>query len=212
MNDIDNEQGIRQQVSDLMDGELGEATAQLLGAHHAQVRQCWLEYHLIRDVLNAPELAQRRASLDLDLICTQAQESVRPTRPPVEQTWGGMVRPHADNAREAANDGDYRWKMVAGLASFAAVAAIGWSVMGTVQQPNTPMLAGLDGSATVAAARESDAIRDSAPVAVVAESAELIHDPDLDRLLRAHRQMSADAAFGEMGGFLRRATYEELER
>jgi sigma-E factor negative regulatory protein RseA len=95
----------------------------------------------------------------------------------------------------AAND--WRWKLAAGLASFAAVAAVGWNLFGASAPATQPQLA-----AAVP------------PNATLAEAAArpLVRDPRLDRLLAAHRQLAGATALGTTSGFLRNATFDGAGR
>ncbi|MEP6791568.1 MAG: anti-anti-sigma factor, partial [Ramlibacter sp.] len=96
---------------------------------------------------------------------------------------------------EAANDSSFRWKLVAGFASLAAVAAIGWTVGGGL------------------GTRAEQAQMASAPPAqgttlAGAERPVMIRDPRLDELLAAHRQLGGTNALQMPSGFLRNATFE----
>jgi sigma-E factor negative regulatory protein RseA len=93
--------------------------------------------------------------------------------------------------RAAAND--WRWKVAAGVASVAAVAAIGWNMTaGGVPSTAQPQLAAAPAGVTAAAV----------------QPASMIRDPQLDRLLAAHRQLGGATALQSSSGFLRSATFE----
>ena len=92
----------------------------------------------------------------------------------------------------AAND--WRWKLAAGFASVAAVAAIGWNVFGVVTPAAQPQLA----SAGTGASGNL----------VPTGATPMIRDPRLDQLLAAHRQLGSATALGNSSGFLRNATFE----
>ena len=128
------------------------------------------------------------------------------------------------NAREAyrwmrANQPVFRWKLVAGLASLAAVAAIGWNWVGGVgavapagaqlaqQQPAQ----GARAPASVLAASESTSGA-AAPTRVVIGSVPqvMLRDARLDEMLAAHQQ--AGGASQMPSGFLRNATFEGPSR
>jgi len=102
--------------------------------------------------------------------------------------------------RPAANDGAFRWKMVAGVASVAAFAAVGWSVLATGASPafTTP--------AQLAISPQQSG--DSVTVLTRAEPGVMIRDPKLDELLAAHRQFGGASALQSSAGFLRSATFE----
>jgi sigma-E factor negative regulatory protein RseA len=176
-------------ISALADGQLrGEALA--LGvqaaAADARGREAWCAYHLVGEVLRtgrantcAPSEAFL-ARLQRRLQEEQAAASAPAARPLV-------VAP----AREAAND--WRWKIAAGVASVAAVAAVGWNMWGAGTGSVQPQLA---------------AAPAAAPAVVEASAAPMMRDPRLDRLLAAHRQLGGATALGTTSGFLRNATFE----
>ena len=112
-------------LSALADGQLdgAELARALAYAEESEGRATWQVYHLVGDVLRSPELA-RPAKPDFmaGFRAQLAQEGVaaRPQLP----TQPEVVAPVME---EAANASVFRWKMVAGFASLAAVAAIGWT-------------------------------------------------------------------------------------
>jgi sigma-E factor negative regulatory protein RseA len=106
----------------------------------------------------------------------------------------------------AANASVFRWKMAAGFASLAAVAAIGWS-----------SFAGLQGAGSSGAqlAVAPAPVQPAAPVVAVAGNEGqqvMIRDPRLDELLAAHKQFGSTSALQMPAGFLRNATFETPDR
>ena len=100
----------------------------------------------------------------------------------------------------AANDDLFRWKLLAGVASVAAVAAVAWSVAGSARAPAGPELA---------------AVQPRSQPAVVQTGTPgqgMIRDPRLDELLAAHRQFGGASALQTPAGFLRNATFEGPSR
>src|SRR5690606_20258907 len=91
----------------------------------------------------------------------------------------------------AAND--WRWKLLAGVASVAAVAAVGWNMLGA--------------SAPAASGPQLAAAPAVTPAAVP-RAAAMIRDARLDQLLAAHRHLGAAGALQTSSGFLRNATFE----
>ncbi len=181
-------------ISALADGQLqgGEfARAVQLAASDARAREAWCAYHVVGEVLrtgrastgSAPEAFLARLQQRL------GEEPALPAARPV-------VVQRADRA--AAND--WHWKLVAGLASVAAVAAVGWNMWGsTGAGSGAPQLASVRTPANV--------------IAVGAESAPaMVRDPRLDQLLEAHRQLGGATALGTTSGFLRNATFEAPAR
>jgi sigma-E factor negative regulatory protein RseA len=183
----------QEMVSALADGQVGgDELAGALEAAKADP-QAWRTYHLIGDVMRSGELARATPS---DRFLARLQESLRAERP-----QGAAIQPIrvlepaaavADPARPAANE--QRWKLVAGLASVAAVAAIGWTVIGATS--------GDRGAAQLAAS--------PAPGVVLTgtQQGTMLRDERLDKLLAAHRQLGAATAVQAPNGFLRNATFE----
>ena len=204
----------REQISSLADGELAstELDAVLPALQAAEARECWHLYQLIGDVLRAPDLAacDRGPMLDLAL-----GEQMPPTIVPVVHAAEPLSTQTL--TRPAANDGLFRWKMVAGLASFAAVAALGWGLVGglgpaaptgavlALVQP--PVATSVDASPVQVVSALEQTVRRASPAAPV-----MIRDPELDRLLAVHQQSAGVAAFGNPSGFLRSATFEGAGR
>ncbi len=206
----------RETLSALMDGQLrgAEASAALRMMASTEAGECWQVYHLVGDVLRSSDLAGcGRDSAFLARLNARLQEEARPTvmvpaRRPADAR---------DVSRPAANDGVFRWKMVAGLASFAAVAAIGWSVMGSLgPQPGTgaQLAQGPSAQPTQVMSLVAGPGQGAPQVALAAASEPadmgdvMLRDPRLDELLAAHRQSAGVSALGNAAGFLRNATFE----
>lgn len=176
-------------VSALADGQLrGEEFARgvELAALDADGRQAWLAYHLIGDVLrmgSIPPGAHPEAFLRGVRVSLEREQPRPPVRPAVNTEAPVVVQ------SRAANDESFRWKMVAGFASVAAVAAIAWSVAGAPGKPEQAQLAGTN--PTVLQASERGVI---------------IRDPQLDQFMAAHRQLGGASVLP--AGFVRNATLE----
>ena len=191
----------QEMISALADGQLrGEAFARGVDAAAGDPAslQAWHTYHLIGDVLRSGEfrggmppidfLGAVRSRLELEQPApapqagTADEEPALAPRPPV---------------RAAANDASFRWKLVAGVASLTAVAAVAWHVAGAfpgkLQEPQ--LAAGQRG--TVLAGRQGGV---------------MIRDPRLDEFLAAHRQLGGASALPMPAGFLRNATFEGTTR
>jgi sigma-E factor negative regulatory protein RseA len=105
----------------------------------------------------------------------------------------------------AANDGIFRWKMVAGIAALAAVGSIIWGVAGAPSvNANGPVLAqqtpGLNAPASNVISVSSNALQ---PAASGQEPMVMIRDPRLDELLAAHKQFGGHSALQQPAGSLR---------
>ncbi len=203
-----------EQLSALADGQLkGDAFVQAVMAACADeaALKTWNTYHLIGDVLRAQDLAGRGS----ELAFAQAVQA-RLKDEPVPLVAEAANATHLIAARAlpvstgsmnivnfnkpAANDAQMRWKLVAGVASFAAVAAIGWNLV----------VAGSGGGEAPTLAQTPA----TAPVLqAVGESGQyMMRDPRLDELLAAHRQAGGTSALQMPSGFLRSATFEPAGR
>lgn len=202
-----------EEISALMDGHLrgAEFTAALSGLADTRARECWHVYHLVGDVLRSSDLAacgHDRAFVER-LSARLAQEA-RPSAVAVTS-----AQPPLHLGRPAANDHVFRWKLVSGVASFAAVAAIGWGVLGGIG-PRTPSGAQLaqQGTAPGATAMTLVAAPSSSATGATVMTAErepapvMLRDARLDELLAAHRQAMGASALGNTSAFLRNATFE----
>ena len=205
-----------ERVSALMDGQLpSDELGAVIGApgqDGEDARECWQLYHLIGDVLRAPDLAGhgRDTAMASRVLAAIAQE---PTAQAVKAPVVLAPSPEAYVQRPAANDGVFRWKMVAGLASFAAVAAVGWSMVSGIG-PQTGAGAQLAQNAPpVQAPAQVLAVAAPVPTASGANDPDaapptMLRDARLDELLAAHRQAAGMSSLGGASGFRRNATFE----
>lgn len=182
-------------VSALADGQLqGEELARGLAlvTSDPAALDAWQAYHLVGDVLRSGELANGTAP---QAFLARLQESLRKEQP----LGAAAVRPiqvlPAPEPAQAANDPSQRWKLVAGFASVAAVAAIGWTALGTGNKAGGPQLAGSPAAG-------------QAVVLTATERGTMLRDPRLDQLMQAHRQFGGATALQSSAGFLRNATFE----
>ena len=207
-------------VSALMDGQLrgDELQAALASMDCEGARECWQVYHLVGDVLRSPDLAAQPA--DSTFVARLSERLAQESRPSAPVAVPQAV---LNTTMPAANDGLFRWKMAAGLASFAAVAAVGWGMMGGAGLPlgAGAQLAQADASTrssrVVALAQPVRAASAAVPTLVAVSSGEpgapvMLRDPRLDELLAEHRQAVGVTALGGSTGFLRNATFEGVER
>jgi sigma-E factor negative regulatory protein RseA len=196
----------REQISALADGQLQEDEWRdaVSFACGDEGRSTWELYHLVGDVLRSSELA-RPANPDFmtRLREQMAQEFISPR--PAEPLVTVVAPPGLE---QAANASIFRWKMVAGVASLAAVAAIGWTSLATLQGPGQ-MLGG-----QLASAPARSAVPAAPVVAVVDSDGQqvMLRDPRLDELLAAHKQFGSTSALQMPAGFLRNATFESPGR
>jgi sigma-E factor negative regulatory protein RseA len=204
----------RESISALADGQLhGEAFAHAasLATTDPQAQDAWTTYHLIGEVLrtgqattgSSPQAFLDKLSRQLALeepLRPQAGISPEPSDPTSTQV--------SMKERPAANDGSFRWKLVAGFASVAAVAAVSWTLVGGAvgtggasQQPQLASLPTQPADASVAGA-----------TVVAGDRGVMIRDPRLDEFLAAHRQFGGASALQMPAGFLRNATSEGPSR
>lgn len=197
-----------EQISALMDGGLrdAEAAQALQTACGEAGSERWQLYHLVGDVLRDRGLAA--CGHDAGFVSRLSAELAREPREPRAVVLAPQPADSEVPRREAANDALFRWKMVAGVASFAAVAALGWMVAGGagLTTPDAE-LARADVPAqalSLAAAPTTYAASAAGPQG----DAVMLRDARLDELLAAHRQAAGASALSNASGFLRNATFE----
>lgn len=201
----------RELVSALADGELrGDAFAQAVGLAAGDGRPTWALYHLVGDVLRSPELAHHGRGDLLAAVRAGMAEAEMP-RPQAQPLVGQVAQPETRSEERAANLSVFRWKMVAGFASLAAVSAIGWNAMVGLRADN---------GAQVAVAAPVQVVPSQSAANVVAAAAAdgqngpqvMLRDARLDELLAAHKQLGGTPALQMPAGFLRNATFEAPAR
>ena len=205
----------REMVSALADGQLRgrdfERAVQLVSGD-ADAQAAWQIYHLAGDALRSSDIACRTSddAFMARLKASLAQETVY-SKPAV------MAAPVAEVGRvaggrhaEAANESGFRWKLVAGFASVAAVAAIGWNAAGRLGQADIQSQMAKAPAPAISAQPVAVSAAPAAqqPVNVAGTQQVMIRDPRLDELLSAHRQFGGTSALQMPAGFLRNATFE----
>ena len=206
----------RETISALADGQLrGDEFARAVEVALADVdaQATWHAYHLVGDVLRSGERAACAADRGF---VTRLQTRLRqePGRSgPVLADPPVAIDLRADNVRStgasasfdaragAANESGFGWKLVAGFASLAAVAAIGWNALGGLTGATGQPVLALQAPAAAPAAQ-------SAATLAGGELPVMIRDPRLDELLAAHKQFGGTSALQMPAGFLRNATFE----
>ena len=241
-------------LSALADGQLrGAAFAQAVESvlHSEEARSTWHCYQVIGDVLRSGDLAAQCGGDQAFLARFQSRLKDEPqVSRPMAQPMAAQVAVaystvermapaggRADARQEApaaANAPVFRWKMVAGFASMAAVAAIGWNLLalpGASGIGGGQQLAAVPASARVAVAEATPqvqrvetvkpvAVADSAPSPAAAQNLAMtgnepqvmIRDRRLDELMAAHKQFGGTSALQMPAGFLRNATFEAPAR
>lgn len=188
-------------LSALVDGELhGEALEQaLVCAESAEGCASWELYHLVGDVLRSPDLAHHsQHDLLSGLRAQLAQEPpLQLQSSALEQVAAGMEQqqtPIVALRDPAANSSVFRWKVAASFATVAAVAALGWNLMGSP--------AGSTGAQLAEANTQNPAA-----VLVATQEGEVLRDPRLDALLANHQQYASRASLQAPAEFLRNASF-----
>lgn len=221
---------VREELSALADGQLqGEAFARVVDrvCVDGELQATWRTYHVVGDVLRA---GRHSACTDSGqfLARFQARLAAEPVKPlqavPLALAESAPLALHVD----AANEPVFRWKLVAGVASLAAAAAIGWNWVGNgagapasgpqlASQQVPPVQSSTEGSVLAAMQQNAPAASagTGATMRVLVGSGNgapqvMLRDPRLDQLLEAHRQAAGGAQMPS--GFLRNATFEGASR
>lgn len=208
---------MREHLSALADGELqGSEYAQALAyAATDEGELTWRLYHLIGDSLRSTQVAQVAdpallGRLRAQLALEPHHDGLAPPQPLAQVAPAPhKAAPHARDG--AANGSIFRWKLAAGFASLAAVAALGWNTLDLGRGPAASQ------GAQLAVVQPLPPVDASAPTFVATASGPqgqqiMIRDPRLDELLAAHRQFGGASALQMPAGFLRNATFEAPSR
>ncbi|HEY2255527.1 MAG TPA: RseA family anti-sigma factor [Variovorax sp.] len=221
---------VREQISALADGQLrGEALVRVIDqiGGSPELRATWRAYHLVGDVLRSGGHAVcSEPSVFLSRL--QGRLAAEPAHAPLGRD-DSRPAPVPVERIEAANEPVFRWKLVAGVASLAAVAAIGWNWVGApdarqagaqlaLQQQSAPavVVAAQQAPANAMAPTPTPATQVAGtltPTRVLVGSGNpqvMLRDPRLDQLLEAHQQ--AGGASQMPSGFQRNATFERPSR
>lgn len=180
-------------LSALFDGQSGSeiVLADLRVADTQAMHSDWNCYQLIGDALRSSSsagLVGADPAFLHRLSARLSHEVVDPVVTLAVLTPGSVATPTA----LAANDQQFRWKLVAGFASLSAVAVLAWALAGTSAGVLAPQLA-------------QDA---TAPTLVTASpEGPMIRDARLEELLTAHKQMGA-TTLQVPSGFVRNAGFE----
>lgn len=175
----------------LVDGQLqGAALDRALDAlaRDPAAREAWQAYHLIGDVLRAPDLA---GGTPPAAFLARLSQRLAAEPAPVVPVPGVPLAPVPAAApvtvararRPSANDGMFGWRRVAAAASLAVAAVGGWLAFDAWRDPSQPLLA-----------------RD--------ETGRMLRDARLDELLFAHRQFGGANGLQAPAGLLHRAAFE----
>ena len=186
-----------ERLSALADGQLGDqelAAALEACAHEPFALGCWNTYHLIGDVLRLPAHASAPLAVDAELaFVNRLNKRLAQELPRGKELAPAEAAADSIHLRgPASNDSSFRWKLVAGVASLAAVSAIAWNASGLLAPESQPQLAQAS----------------SPQIVVTSAQGPMVRDARLQELLAAHKQFGAASALQESSGFLRNATFE----
>lgn len=235
----DNYEQRRALVSSLADGQLrGTEFARAVGlvSDSGEARATWHAYHVVGDVLRggAPaacsddaafvarfqaRLQRETAGQARDRVAdgTNARHAIAGTAPnDTKNIANNVYSPRVDAINDvesgSASDSRFRWKLLAGVASFAAVGAIGWNLVGGVGNWAGGSVATRKDEPTVAAQLAQTPVQAQSQQQSQLQPQVMIRDPRLDALLAAHKQFGGTSALQMPAGFLRNATFESPAR
>ena len=203
-------------LSALADGQLrGEAFALAVErvAQQPEAQATWHAYHVVGDVLRSNDLAFCADDQNF-LARFQSRLALEPVVAPVVETINLIaVDAHKPSVKAlfdiqdkshdvAANAPSFRWKIVAGVASFLAVVAVGWNVAGGLGTPlSGQQLAQITPAVPVLQAQVQASSTGTDPQV-------MLRDARLDALMAAHKQFGGTSALQMPAGFISNATYE----
>jgi sigma-E factor negative regulatory protein RseA len=180
---------LHEQWSALHDGELSSEQAQAL------VRASLADENL---------MAQWRSMSAIGSVLREQQSGLAQPALAASPAW--LQAPPA----EATNDGVFRWKMVAGLAAFAAVGSLSWGLLSSSGEntgARNPVLAqSQTAPATLSAPPGLIAVGGQ----IAGQEVTMIRDPRLDELLAAHKQFGGVSALQQPAGSLRSVSLATL--
>lgn len=199
----------RELMSALADGQLGgDDFADALKAceQDSAALDSWKAYHLIGDVLRSPALAlpgddaaflaRLNNRLGQEAAASLRPQTMSPAPQDTQQPASVPLKASQESRAAASNDGNFRWKLVAGFASLAAVSALAWNAVGLLLAPAAaPQLAQAPASP-------------SPQILVASPQGTMVRDARLEELLAAHKQFGSASALQLPSGFLRNATFE----
>lgn len=199
---------IKELLSALADGQLAgeDFSAALQACRDDKFAETsfasWNTYHLIGEALRSPGLAVKGADLEFVNRLSQrlAQEPLLGAAPrsvgpdSVASAKGVVASALIHHRGPATNDANFRWKLVAGFASLAAVSAIAWNASGLLAPASAPQLAQAPGAQQV--------------VVVASPQGPVVRDARIEELLAEHKQLGAPSALHVPSGFLRNAIFD----
>lgn len=211
------EQADDARLSALLDGELSIAELDdwlLMADDDATAHLTCQRYQLIGQALRGEPVVAAPMSPQSFLAGVRSRLQEEPLAAPAPTI---AATPSVLARAPAANDAVFRWKLVAGFASLAAVMAVSWSVLGTAPgsadgtAPGPQMaLVSPAGQTAVRVVNSAQSAPPAMPAAVVVNTSQgpVLRDPRLEQLLAEHRQYGGMSALQMPAGFLRDATHQ----
>jgi sigma-E factor negative regulatory protein RseA len=202
---------LREQLSALMDGECSSQEAAELTqalAQSGQWPQTWHDFEAVGAALRihaqtalTPTLTQ--PSVFVQGVMARLQSEAHEA-PAVLERSAATAAVVALPPVLAANDGVFRWKLVASVATMAAVLSVAWQLGGGV----------VPADAQIATAPEAaaPALPANAWQQVQTVQGTMLRDAELEALMAAHRQHGGMTALQMPAGFLRTATFDPSVR
>jgi sigma-E factor negative regulatory protein RseA len=180
----------------------------------ADARSTWQVYHLVGDVMRSGDGAVGGdVSLEGDFVARFRNRLQHALTASAVSTLVAMPDDESNliannlyltgtsgiifSKNTVANDSSYRWKLLAAVASVAAVLAVSWGIISTGDN---------GGNAPQLVQSAPPVLPDVALATVVPQV--MLRDPHLDALLAAHKQFGGTSALQMPAGFLRNATFE----
>lgn len=166
----------------------------------------WSHYHMIGDVLRSPASTHastrssaafvNRLNFKLHAETPHAKAADAPVQfltVVADLSTPDHVRSRSQRGA-AANDGVFRWKMLAGFATLAAVSVVTWTAIASSGlSPTSPQLA---------------QSLDATQVLVASPQGVIVRDARLNELLAAHKQLGSTSVLQAPSGFLQSAAFE----
>lgn len=201
-------------LSALVDGECPQGQWPALVGERpagAELHEDWAHFHLIGDALRSGTAATRPASpaFAAAVMARLAAEQAAPVQSvvPVQAVPVAVV-----TAPSSANDAVFRWKMLAGVASLAAVVAVAWQLTVAPSGGLPGSLSGPQLASTTPADPQAVPVAVGRDIVVSTGAGVLVRDPELEAFIAAHRQSGGMSALQMPAGFLRNATFEAPQR
>jgi sigma-E factor negative regulatory protein RseA len=184
-------------ISALIDGQVqGEDFNRIMALMNddRQALDDWHVYHLVGDLMRAGEhsLAGHCDEKLLAGIRNRLKAELPQAPNDLEQRES---LPRVMAQRDSANQANFYWKVTASVASLMTVAVLGWQLLGRASD-----------SSSASQLAKAEVI--TSPKLVQG----MIRDPELDKLLEAHRLNGGISALQLPAGFVRNATFDKSSR